>query len=284
MEILSLWPSTPPGGGGPAGPLEERPNGAIRHIAVPFLEVHRPQRPSGSAMLIAAGGGYRQIQMEKEARPAAHWLLERGITAYILAYRLPGEGWRDGPQAPLQDALRAFAMVHADMRATPGERGVQARMGVLGFSAGAHLLGLATGCAADSRPMPTDTITRAAPKPDAAALIYPVITLEPPFDHTSTRRRLIGEHPSAEESARWSVQTHVGPAYPPVFLVQAEDDSIASVQNAHLMAAACARANVPVALHLLGAGGHGFAMGRADMPSAPWPAWYEVWLRAHDFC
>jgi acetyl esterase/lipase len=70
--------------------------GALSHIARPQLAVWRPAVPRGHGVLIAAGGGYRRIEMAKEAWPAARWLTARGYTAYILSYRLPGEGWGAG--------------------------------------------------------------------------------------------------------------------------------------------------------------------------------------------
>ncbi len=275
-DTMPLWPGVPPGGGGPSGPPKVGQNGALSNIAFPMLEVHRPARPGSGAVLVAAGGGYRQIQMDKEARPAARWLAARGITAFILVYRLPGEGWRDGPRAPLQDAQRALRLIRAD---AAGSGRDPARIGVLGFSAGGHLLGLAaTGFAFQSY-APIDSADNVPARPAAAALIYPVITLEPPYDHTSTRRRLIGDHPTPRQSAEWSVQTHVAAGDPPFFLVQAEDDPISSPQNTVIMAEACARAGVPAEAHLMPSGGHGFGMGRPGTATAQWPGWYETWLR-----
>ncbi|WP_454918442.1 alpha/beta hydrolase [Xanthobacter sediminis] len=278
QETWPLWPGLPPGGGGPSGPPQVSSSGALSRIAAPALEVHAPARPNGSAMLVAAGGGYRHIQMDKEARPAAQWLAARGITAFILVYRLPGEGWRDGPLAPLQDAQRALRVIRAQAarrRLDPD------RIGVLGFSAGGHLLGLAATRYAHPSCAPVDATDSASARPDAAALIYPVITLEPPYDRTSTRRVLIGAHPSPLEGAEWSVETQVQPGGPPFFLVQAKDDPVSNPQNTIIMAEACRRAGVPVELHRLPSGGHGFGMGRPGTASAAWPGWYEAWLRAH---
>ncbi|WP_200910145.1 alpha/beta hydrolase [Sphingomonas sp. Leaf38] len=139
QDVWPLW-STPPGGGGPAGPVAIDGRGAVSNIAVPTITVVRPHRPTGAAILIAGGGGYKRIEEGKEAIPAASWLAAYGITAFILCYRLPGEGWADGPLAPLQDAQRALRLI----RSRSGSLGIDPeRVGVLGFSAGGHLLGLA---------------------------------------------------------------------------------------------------------------------------------------------
>ncbi|GAB0118306.1 alpha/beta hydrolase [Acidisoma sp. 7E03] len=275
-DRITLWPGPPPGGGGPHGPLRVSPRGAVRNIAVPCLEVFRPARANGGAMLIAAGGGYERIERVQEAYPAAHWLAARGITAFVLLYRLPPEGWTLGPLAPLQDAQRAIRLIRQQ---APAYGLDPARLGVLGFSAGGHLMGLASAWAEFQAYAPIDAADRQSARPAAAALIYPVITLLPPYDHTETRRALIGRHPDRQQGVEWSVQTHVGPDCPPVFLVQAADDPIADPANSALMQAACQRAGVPVERHLLPRGGHGFGMGQAGTPTAQWPDWFAAWLR-----
>ncbi|WP_375382942.1 alpha/beta hydrolase [uncultured Sphingomonas sp.] len=253
-----LW-ATPPGGGGPSGPVAIDLQGAVSNIAMPTIEAVLPDRPNGAAMLIAGGGGYRRIGEEAEARPAARWLAARGITAFILRYRLPDEGWHDGPLAPLQDAGRAMRMI----RARAGLLGIDpSRVGVLGFSAGGHLLGLAAARSAFASYPTTDAIDRQSSRPDLSALIYPVITLEPPYDHTSTRRILIGDHPTPAASAQWSVETHVRAGCPPTFLVQAQDDPISDPHNTLIMRDACVRAGVPVKLRSLASAAMASAWGR----------------------
>lgn len=278
QPIVPLWPNNPPGGGGPSGPVMVDDHGAVSNIAVPSLEVFVSDRPNGAAMLVAGGGGYKRIEVEREARSAARWLAARGITAFVLTYRLPGEGWNDGPLAPLQDAQRALRVI----RAAAQRYGIHPdRLGGLGFSAGGHLMGLAATRSAFASYAPIDAADALSARPAEVALIYPVITLEPPYDHTSTRAQLVGRHPGPAASAEWSVEDHVRSHCPPVFLVQAEDDQVSNAANSRIMAAACERAGVPVDLHVVADGGHGFGMGRPDTASAAWPNWYEAWLKAN---
>lgn len=280
----SVNPTEPPGGpgGGSRADVHTDARGAISHITEPWLEVYEPRSPSGAAVLVAGGGGYKRIEMALEAEPAARWLAEQGVTAFVLAYRLPTEGWRDGPLAPLQDAQRAVRLIRSLMPAAgPGPE--PARLGLLGFSAGGHLLGMAATCAAWRTSVPLDSIDELPAHVDSAALIYPVITLQPPFDHTSTRRSLIGPRPGAGASARWSVQTHVDASSPPMFLVQAEDDPISNPANTLIMANACQRAGVPCELHRLASGGHGFGMGQPGTAPSAWPGWYAEWLQRRGF-
>lgn len=274
--VIRLWPDEPPGGGGPEGDERIDKHGGVSNIRTPSLKVFLPTRPNGAAVLVAGGGGYKRIQMRTEAHPAAAWLSARGFTAFVLTYRLPGEGWHAGPLAPLQDAQRALRLVRAQADVYRVHRD---RISLLGFSAGGHLLGLtATRPAFASYPA-SDAIDRESAHVRAAALIYPVITLVPPYDHTSTRREMIGDAPSPALGAEWSVDTHVGPDCPPMFLVQAEDDPISNPANTAIMANACRRANVPVEWHRLPSGGHGFGMGHGGSPTAMWPDWYDAWLK-----
>ncbi len=272
---LPLWPGSPPGGGGPSGDMRQNAMGTISNIAIPKIDVFAPKAPNGTAFLIAAGGGYKRIEMQSEALPAAQWLNDRGITAFVLSYRLPAEGWEAGPLAPLQDVQRALRVI----RANAGTFQINPdRLGVLGFSAGGHLLGLAATRSAFASYAPIDAADTLSARPDLAALIYPVITLKPPFDHTSTRKMLIGSHPGAVLTSEWSVEDHVKAHCPPVFLVQAQDDPISDPQNTLIMQAACEKAGVPVELHRLASGGHGFGMGVPGTDTAAWPDYFATWL------
>jgi acetyl esterase/lipase len=273
---ISLWPGPPPGGGGPNGTPDISKKGAVTNIAIPSLEVFAPAKPNGSAMIIAGGGGYKRIEEGKESYPAARWLAARGIYAFVLTYRLPTEGWAAGPVAPLQDAQRAFRLVRA--RASDWQIDPR-KIGALGFSAGGHLMGLAATRPAFASYEAIDDIDRQSARPDVAALIYPVITLAAPYDHTSTRRSLIGRHPTDEATREWSVESHVSKDCPPVFLTQADDDRISNPANSRIMQQACEEAAVDVEFHPIASGGHGFGMGRPGTPTQEWPRWYEAWLR-----
>lgn len=277
--VLPLWPATPPGGGGPNGPVSENTKGAISNIGVPSIETFQPAKPNGVAVLVAAGGGYKRIEMKKEAIPAAKWLTDRGFTVFVLTYRLPGEGWSDGPLAPLQDAQRALRLIRQNASRFQID---PERIGVLGFSAGGHLLGLASTRSAFSSYNAVDMTDSLSARPIFSGLIYPIITLEAPYDHTSSRRILIGKHPSPAESAEWSVQTHVRSQCPPMFLVQAKDDPISDPANTRIMADACKEADIPVELHQLASGGHGFGMGEKDAPTGMWPDYFATWLAKVD--
>ncbi|GJD48895.1 hypothetical protein OPKNFCMD_1621 [Methylobacterium crusticola] len=279
LETVRLWPDRPPGGGGPSpdGPrFDESREGVITAVAEPCLMVMRPARPNGTAMLIAAGGGYRRIDIGHEAVPVAQWLTSLGVTAFVLVYRLPGEGWGAGADAPLQDVQRALRLVRARARRYGYEPG---RVGVIGFSAGGHLMGCASVRFGARLYEPVDEDDALSARPDAAALIYPVITLRPPFDRTSSRRVLVGESPTRFATNSYSVEMHVRAQSPPTFLAQAADDPVAVVDNCLLMYGALRAADVPVEMHLFEKGGHGFNLGVPGSPAAAWPGLFATWAR-----
>ena len=269
QQTIPLWPATPPGGGGPIGPMRVSQKGAQSQVVTPSLTVLTPTAPNGHGVLIAAGGGYQRIEMAMEGWPAARWLVTRGYTAYLLSYRLPGEGWNDGNLVALQDAQRALRII------AQREKQVSA----LGFSAGGHQLGMAA-TRPDYHSYPAqDALDERPASVSRAALIYPVITLEKPYTHTATHKILVGKSAAESEEAAWSVQQYVTPRTPPMFLVQAEDDPVSDPHNTLIMQAACLRDRVPVTMYRYPTGGHGFALGRPGTKTVEWPAHYEKWLQ-----
>lgn len=270
QDFFPLWPDEPPGGGGPTGALRISANGSWSNIVSPGIQRFVPENPNGKAVLIAAGGGYRWIGMGREGWPVARWLNSKGYTAYVLSYRLPGEHWQDGNRVAFQDAQRAIRLV----------RSMENNVHLLGFSAGGHMLGLAAARPDYASYAPQDAIDQIVPKADSVGLIYPVITLEPPYTHTNTHLSLVGNHPSPAEEANWSVQNYVTRAYPPLFLAQAEDDRTSDPENSVIMHDTCRKAGVSVQMIRISQGGHGFGLGKAGTPAAIWDEAYAVWLAA----
>lgn len=267
-DIIPLWPDDPPGGGGPSGLLRVSANGSWSNIVSPAIQRFRPENPNGEAVLIAAGGGYKWIGMGREAWPVARWLNANGYTAYVLSYRLPGEKWQAGHLAPLQDAQRAIRLV----------RSFERKVHVLGFSAGGHLLGMAAARPDFATYPAQDSLDDVVPRVDSVGLIYPVITLEAPYQHTNTHLMMVGNHATPAEEANWSVQNFVTHNYPPTFLAQAEDDHTSNPYNTEMMRDTCRRMRVPVELIELSSGGHGFGLGKAGTPAALWDKAYTRWL------
>lgn len=276
-QVIDLWSGTPPTGNGhaPRGPerirMTGRFKGAVSNIRNPRMVVLQPARPNGAAVLIMGGGGYARIEIAREARPAAQWLLSLGVTPVILYYRLPSDGW--APVAPFQDAQRAMRL----LRARAGNLGIDPdRIGVLGFSSGGNLAGItATRFDHDFYPAVDGADTQSS-RPDFAGLIYPVSSMQPPYDTTRTRRELAPENDSA---TAYTLQEHVSRRTPPTFIAQAEDDPVVNVGASLSLFDALQRHGVPAELHVFETGGHGWGLGRPGTRVGIWPRLFDGWMK-----
>lgn len=281
-EVVALWPEGVPGGV-PDGLTEsvvhrDNPFGlldrAAHDVTSPSLSIFKPARPDGSAILIIPGGGYKWVVIDKEGFEGARYFSARGATVYVLRYRLPHQGWAAGSEAPLQDAQRAMRVIRSRAASDGTDPG---RVMVIGFSAGGHLAG-SLAMRFDSNL--GDAAGTVSARPDATALIYPVATMTRPFAHDGSRRNLIGEDPSPEAVASWSLETMVRTDARPVFLVHTEDDPAVPVENALMLYDALRAAKHPVAMHLFETGGHGFGLrGITGTPLETWPDLLRGWGR-----
>lgn len=277
-ETIELWPAVPPGGPVAAGPEQRTPRGSVTRVSRPRLVAYRPERPNGTAVIVIAGGGYAHIGVGTESTPTCQWLQSSGTTAFEMIYRLPEDGWPT--LAPFQDGQRAMRIVRARAAAYAIDA---SRIGVIGFSAGGHLAGMTAVRPAALLYPPVDAADAISARPDFAALIYPVLSMMPPFDHTHSRREIIGLHPSEAESEAWSVERHVDPQTPPTFLAQAADDPISPVDNSLMMFGALRAAHVQAELHVFQSGGHAWGLGRPGTEVQAWPALFTSWAQRNAF-
>lgn len=276
-DVLMLWPAEAPGGTIAAlHPVIEKRSADINvysRIASPRLLVYRPATANGAAIILAQGGGYVHIA-NSSAVPA--WFSAHGFTVFDLLYRLPGEGWCAGPDAPKQDVLRAIRLVRqraATYAIDPG------RIGVAGFSAGGHVAGTAATAFAQQAYAPVDDADRFSARPDFALLSCPVITMLDPSAHAGTRRLLIGDTADEARQEAYSVEKQVTAGTPPAFLVHADNDRSVPAENSILFVQAMRRAGVSVELHLYSQGGHGMGPDLPpDLPASHWPEAMVRWF------
>lgn len=279
-EIIPLWPGEPPNGGfvAPADRPDAIPN-FVTGVAKPELRVFRPERPNGRILLSIPGGAYRFVSIANEGVDVASAMTARGYTVFVLVYRLPGEGWQQREDVPLQDAQRAVRLI----RCRAADEGLDPdSLYAIGFSAGGHLAAtLATGFA-EPVYRAVDAADQLSARPRGVGLIYPVISHAAGVGHEESSRLLLGENPSTQLVARRSPALHVSDDTPPVFIMHAIDDDAVPVANSLLMLDALRAAGRPVEAHLFEEGGHGFGLGPPGLPVGSWLELFANWIERQE--
>jgi len=259
----------------PAAPPLKWPENT-RNITTPMIGVYRAANPDGTSILCCPGGGYVGLTMPNEGSVIAKRFNADRTTAFVLVYRLPGQGWKDRSKVPLQDAQRAIRIV----RSRAGDYGIDpAKVGVMGFSAGGHLAGSLAIFHAEKVYEPVDAADSLSAKPAFAALGYPVITLKPPFAHAGSRNALLGNDATDAMIASRSLELCVTEDTPPCFLFQGMDDRLVPVENSHMMEAALREKKVKCEAHFFTLGRHGFNIGIPGESNQHWPAMFSDWMR-----
>jgi acetyl esterase/lipase len=269
-QILRLWPDRAPGALGD------------QDDDTPTLAIYLPSGVSSTskpiaAVIIAPGGSYRALAMDKEGRAPAEYLNSLGVAAFVLKYRL---GPRYHHPVQLGDAQRAIRLVRA--RASEW-RIASDRIGIFGFSAGGHLASTASTQFDAGRAEAADPIDRVSSRPDFAVLAYPVISLTESWTHQGSKTNLLGEAPDPALARRLSSETQVTSAAPPTFIYHTNADTAVPVENSVAYFLALRKAGVPAELHVFKDGAHGTGLGQQDPALAEWPTLLANWLRAGGF-
>jgi acetyl esterase/lipase len=247
----------------------------VRNVSHPELRVVRAAKPNGAAALVIPGGSYWFVSVGNEGAELAERMTAIGVTVFVLTYRLPGEGWTHRADVPLQDAQRAMRLI----RAKASSFAIDAtRVSVVGFSAGGHLAATLATQHSEQTYSSVDSTDELSPRPFAAGLVYPVITMETPWTHAMSRKLLLGETPSGAAVRQRSAESHVDSNTPPVFIVHAFDDEAVPIENSLRFMQAMRAAKRPVEAHLLQEGGHAFGIGRPHTSSESWTGLFSTWL------
>lgn len=279
-QAIDLWPAGTPGGGYKPMPLpmESAPPVFQHNVEKPYLRVFRPARSNGRALLVIPGGAYIFVSIDNEGVDVGQLMASRGYTVFVLVHRLPGEGWANRSDVPLQDAQRAMRLI----RSLAGSYGFDAaEVSAIGFSAGGHLAATLATDFGQVVYSPRDAIDRLDARPRAVGLIYPVISMSPPVTHADSRARLLGDSPTEEEVVRRSPAAHVGPATPPSFIMHALDDPAVPPANSFEMLQALRIAKRPCEAHFFEEGGHGFGLSSPNLPVHEWPTLFAAFLDRH---
>jgi acetyl esterase/lipase len=236
----------------------------INNVSQPTMTVYSPTgKNTGVAVLVFPGGGYQILAIDLEGTEVCDWLNSRGITCVLLKYRVPGEAkypksgpYPESPMA-LEDAQRAMGLVRlhaAEWHIDPH------KIGVLGFSAGGHLVA-AISTHFEKRLYPAvDAADQVSCRPDFAVAIYP--------GHLALDFSKLDLNPNVPVTKKT----------PPTFLLQNEDDNVDGVEQSLVYYIGLKRAGVPVEMHLYAQGGHAFGLRRTKLPATRWPDLVDTWL------
>jgi len=266
---LKLWPNRAPGAAPNPAPeadtttakdnlIAGKPLIRLGNVSEPTLTFYAAMAPnSNAAVVVFPGGGYRILAIDLEGSEVCEWLVAIHVNCILVKYRVPDSGPLPYSTAALQDAQRAFGMVraHADKWSL-----APSRIGVLGFSAGAHL-SAALSTHFDKRLYDRiDAADQLSCRPDFAVILYP------------------GYLAIAEQNFAPNSEIHATADTPPSFILQTEDDPV-HVENATLYFLELKNANVPAELHIFAEGGHGYGLRRTAQPVTAWPSLVQTWLQ-----
>ena len=249
-ETFKLWPEG--GGGTGAGNVT--------------LTLHRAKTETKgtktSAVIICPGGGYGTCVMSYEGNDVGKWFAQRGITAFVLKYRVSPHRH----PLPGNDVRKAISRVRTNASSYQID---PEKIGVMGFSAGGHL-------AATAGTQFTDKLER----PDFMILAYPVISMAKGVTHEGSKMNLLGKNADKELVEKMSLETQVTAEVPPAFIFHTDQDRPVPAENSLRFVSSLRRAGVGCEFHLFREGGHGVGLGR-HKGSKKWPGLLEDWLRRY---
>jgi acetyl esterase/lipase len=274
---VAIWPGTVPDERAAKGPetvettgknelVAGRPWVAVSNVSRPTMTVYSPVgKNTGAAVVVFPGGGYEILAIDLEGTEVCDWLVSKGITCVLLKYRVPAPRsaphWGAYPQSPiaLEDAQRTMGLV----RFHAAEWGIDPhKVGVLGFSAGGHLVA-AISTHFERRLYPAvDEADKESCRPDFAVALYP------------------GHLWIDDDRFVLNPNVPVTRETPPTFVLQDEDDDVDSVNNSLVYYIALKKAKVPVEMHLYAQGGHAFGLRRTKFAVTAWPQLVETWLES----
>jgi len=271
-EPIRLWPGQAPresvalpAEGDTTKPTDRLVNGErivrIGNVSDPMITIYSPDpaKNTGAAVIVAPGGGYNILAIGLEGSEVCEWLNSIGVTGVLLKYRVPQRAGRARHDAPLEDAQRAMGLV----RQRAAELGIDPkRIGMMGFSAGAHLAAVLSNNHERRAYERIDAADDVSCRPDFALLIYP--------GYLAIKEK---NNEVAPELAVNAERT------PPTFLAMTGDDPV-RVENAVFYYLALKNAGVRAELHLYPEGGHGYGLRRTTANVTTWPARAEEWMRA----
>jgi acetyl esterase/lipase len=253
-------------------------DGIAKNVSNPTIKIFSPKKEnSGAAVIVMPGGGYTKVAVELEGSEICEWLASIGVTGILLKYRVPDSGphyYKDchcekDPIKPLalQDAQRTMRLVRSrakEWNINPN------KIGVMGFSAGGHLVADISTNYRKKVYTKTDEIDNIGCRPDFGIVFFPGHMT----NHTSNPYELNKKLPVDRNT-------------PPTFILQAGNDPIDPIENSLVYFIALQKAKVHAEYHVYAEGGHAFGLDRTildnpnwnKLPIADWEKLIERWFK-----
>lgn len=258
---IPIWTNSIPDSGLITG-KEIYSNGTVTNVSNPTIKIYAPlkEKNSGAAVIVCPGGGYTKVAVDLEGAEICEWLASVGITGILLKYRVPDSGphyYKDchcekDPVKPLalQDAQRAVGLVRS--KAKQWDIHVN-KIGVMGFSAGGHLVAdVCTNYRKRAYSL-TDEADKTDCRPDFGIVMFPGHMT----NHTSNPYELNKKLPVDKNT-------------PPTFILQAGNDPIDPIENSLVYYIALQKAKVHAEYHVYAEGGHAFGLNRTILDNPDW--------------
>ncbi|HUZ96151.1 MAG TPA: alpha/beta hydrolase [Edaphobacter sp.] len=293
---MPIWPGAAPDPQPVAGPeyaetvgkkdfVAGRPWVAVENVTRPTMTIYSPKgKNTGAAVVVFPGGGYQILAIDLEGSEVCDWLTAKGVTCVLLKYRVTDVGsypksgpYPESPMA-LEDAQRTLRLVRfhaAEWHIDPH------KIGVLGFSAGGHLVAATSTLYTKRLYPPVDAADKESCRPDFAVAVYPghLSLSAAEWDAKQGTKKFTVPHPEhADKNLSLNPEVPITGQTPPTFLLQNEDDHVDGVWQALAYYIALKNAGVPVEMHLYAHGGHAFGLRRTKLPATAWPQLVDTWL------
>lgn len=231
----------------------------------------------GVAVIVCPGGSYCYLGMKQEGHQVAEWLQSQGISAFVLRYRVGMHGNRH--PAMIQDLQRAIQIVREDYTSSCGID--PCKIGIMGFSAGGHLVGTAGTYSGINFMKDLGIEPDVSLRPDFVSMIYPVVSMTDSIAHKKSRRFLLGGKSDRELRKMMSLEQNVHRDIPPTFIVHCKGDKTVDYRNAVYYKQALKEKDIPCQFTLYDEKGHGFGInpkqGKGEAPT--WNEQFIPWLQ-----
>ncbi len=258
--------------------VETTIDGIAKNVSNPTIKIFSPiKNNTGASVIVFPGGGYTKVAIDLEGSEICEWFASIGVTGILLKYRVPDSGphyYKDchcekEPIKPmaLQDAQRAIGLIRSkakELNIDPN------KIGVMGFSAGGHLVADVSTNYRNRAYAITDEIDKTSCRPDFGIVFFPGHLT----NHSNKPYELNNKIPVDSET-------------PPTFILQAANDPIDPIENSLVYFIALQKAKVHTEYHVYAEGGHAFGLNRTildnpnwdKLPIADWENLIERWFK-----